>query len=54
MDLHHFDADPDPDRNFHFDADLHADPIPSFTPVGKSTQKWFTYIQSNASPRQRR
>jgi hypothetical protein len=29
-DLHHFDANPDPDPTFHFDADGDPDPDPTF------------------------
>jgi hypothetical protein len=57
VDRHRFDAAPDP--TFHFDsdpdldwhqnnADPHADPIISFTQVGK-LGIFFTLIQSNAS-----
>jgi|688.fasta_scaffold2001404_1 hypothetical protein len=46
VDRHRFDANPDPDPTFYFDADPksgsasknanpHTDPIPSFTEVGK-------------------
>jgi hypothetical protein len=32
----HVNADPDPDPDWHqYDADIHADPNPSFTHVGK-------------------
>jgi hypothetical protein len=34
----HVNADPDPDPDWHQnDADPHADPIPSFTHVGKKS-----------------
>jgi hypothetical protein len=35
VDRHCFNAHPDPDSTFHFDADPHVDRIPSFTRVGK-------------------
>ncbi len=38
---HRFDADPDPDPNFHSDADPHAEPILSLTHVGKSNFFYF-------------
>ncbi len=37
----HLDADPDSDPDCHQnDADLHADPTPSFTRVGKSGKQF--------------
>jgi hypothetical protein len=52
---------PEPDQNFYFDADPgrerhqndagpHADPAPSFTHVGITEIRVFTYIHSSASP----
>ncbi len=38
----HVDADPDPDPDWYLnDADLHADPTPCFTRVGKSDFFYF-------------
>jgi hypothetical protein len=51
VDLHGFDADPDPDLTFHhFDADPDTNPDPtlSSTHVGKS-DFIFIFIHSNAS-----
>jgi hypothetical protein len=43
----HVDADPDPDPDWHQnDADPHADPIPSFTPVEEVTG-FFTFIHNH-------
>jgi hypothetical protein len=45
----HVDADPDPDPDWHQNnADPHADPSPSFTPV-EEVRGFFTFIHSNTS-----
>jgi hypothetical protein len=41
-----FDADPDPDLTFHFNANPDLDPTPNFTHVGKS-EIFQTFIRSN-------
>ncbi len=41
VDRHRFDADPDSDLIFHFDAVPYPDPIPSFTHVGRSEDQKF-------------
>ncbi len=49
MDRHRFDAGPDPDPTFYFDADTHPGPdaTPSFTFVAKSEFLFFTHSSTS-------